>query len=1015
MLEVDTLDTKTHDNIPRGFKLHHILRGHTRTINRISWSPDGHFLASPSNDGSIRFWDEQTGQLLRKIDGSLVFSVVWSPDGSAIALGGVEGVTIQNVQSGEKYLIPSSPTNSVAWSPSGDRLALCYYKAVQIFEVKTRQLLQSSMEHADEVTSVAWSQDGRLLASGSSDYTIKIWDIATGLCFQTLTGHSHMVHSMAWSSDGRFLASGSSDATIRLWNYRTGEPIRILEGHTNSIICISFSPNGSLLASKSHDGTVRCWRTDTWETIAILNEPFSKGWSAGLAFHPLLPKLATLGEDDCAIRIWDLDLQVLLNANSAPLSVQYTNAKVVLVGDSGVGKTGLGLVLTNQPFVPTESTHGRYVWVFNNQECKSVDKGSKETRETLLWDLAGQPGYRLIHQLHLNEVSVALVVFDARSETDPFMGVGHWVRALRQAQRIQSTSAPPMKMFLVAARIDRSGRGVSPSRINLLMEEFGFDGYFETSAKEGRNINTLIKSIQSAIDWNVLPKISSTDLFRRIKAFLISERDAKRLLSAEDDLYRAFLMSYPNIADTKDLRAQFETCIVQVESRGLIRRLSFGNLILLQPEYLDAYASALVNAAKDDSDGLGCIAEEKARMGIFTIPQDERIKDKEQEKLLLIAMVEDLLRYEVALREPSDNGLYLVFPSQTTRENPDLQDPEGATITYFFEGPVTHIYATLAVRLSNTGFFIKEDLWKNAVTYTTKMDGTYGIILGNKGEGRGELTLFFDDGASEEMRFHFEEYVDAHLQRRALPGSIYRQQIIVCSKCKTRFTEAQIRKRREISLISIRCSVCESTTSLLDIDKRLTEAHKTLVQDMNIAANIERDRVASAFVKDSLSSTSFASEGHAFDFATPLLKSKIKIGDYDIFLCHNTEDKPQVKKLGKYLMDKFGILPWLDEWELRPGLRWQHLLEQQIGQIRSAAVFVGKDGIGPWQHMELEAFLSEFVRRGCPIIPILLPDAPIKPQLPIFLRGLTWIDFRKQDPDPMKQLIWGITGMRGSI
>jgi TIR domain-containing protein len=107
-----------------------------------------------------------------------------------------------------------------------------------------------------------------------------------------------------------------------------------------------------------------------------------------------------------------------------------------------------------------------------------------------------------------------------------------------------------------------------------------------------------------------------------------------------------------------------------------------------------------------------------------------------------------------------------------------------------------------------------------------------------------------------------------------------------------------------------------------------------------------------------------------------------------------------------------GILPRLDEWELRPGLPWQQLLEQPIPQIKSVAVIVGKGAIGPWQQMESDAFLREFVGRRCPIIPVLLSDAPQKPELPIFLRGMTWVDFRKDEPDPMEQLIWGITGVR---
>ncbi|TEU22236.1 MAG: TIR domain-containing protein [Anaerolineales bacterium] len=145
--------------------------------------------------------------------------------------------------------------------------------------------------------------------------------------------------------------------------------------------------------------------------------------------------------------------------------------------------------------------------------------------------------------------------------------------------------------------------------------------------------------------------------------------------------------------------------------------------------------------------------------------------------------------------------------------------------------------------------------------------------------------------------------------------------------------------------------------------------------------------------------------------AASILQDKIATGDFDVFLCHNSADKPAVKEIGERLK-KRGILPWLDEWELQPGLPWQRLLEEQIAKIKSAAVFVGKDGIGPWHRMELEAFLREFVDRGCPVIPVLLPDAPQKPQLPIFLKGMTWVDFRKEDPDPTEQLIWGITGER---
>jgi TIR domain-containing protein len=141
------------------------------------------------------------------------------------------------------------------------------------------------------------------------------------------------------------------------------------------------------------------------------------------------------------------------------------------------------------------------------------------------------------------------------------------------------------------------------------------------------------------------------------------------------------------------------------------------------------------------------------------------------------------------------------------------------------------------------------------------------------------------------------------------------------------------------------------------------------------------------------------------------LERKRAEGVFDVFLCHNSDDKPDVKKIGKQLMER-GILPWLDEWELPPGQPWQPLLERQIANIKSAAVFVGSAGVGPWQEHELRGFLSEFVSRQSPVIPVLLRNAPDKPELPLFLRAMTWVDFRIQDSNPLDRLIWGITGKR---
>ncbi|HEV2765649.1 MAG TPA: TIR domain-containing protein, partial [Pyrinomonadaceae bacterium] len=679
-----------------------------------------------------------------------------------------------------------------------------------------------------------------------------------------------------------------------------------------------------------------------------------------------------------------------MGGRAAAEAHRYRNAKVVLLGDSGVGKSGLALVLTKQKWEPTESTHGRRVWVFDARD-EALDEGGKETRETLLWDLAGQPGYRMVHQLHLNEVSVALVVFDARSETEPFAGVRHWEKALRQARRLEGEGAGPLKKYLVAARADRGGIGVSRERIEATVRAFGFDGYFETSAKEGWQIPELTEVVRAAVDWESLPRVSSNELFQTIKQFLIDEKTEGRLLSTADDLYRALCLAHKELKDDAELRAKFETCVGRVENRGLIRRLSFGDYVLLQPELLDAYASAMVNAAKSEPDGLGCIAEEDALAGRFKMPSDERVADKEQEKLLLIATLEELLRHDIVLKETSESAVDLVFPSQFTRDWPDAPEVPGRAVVFTFDGPVLNIYATLAVRLTHSRLFKKIDMWKNAAVYRGMAGGTCGIYLREGDEGRGELTLFFD-AASGETRLQFEDYVAAHLRRRALPESVRLRRVVACGACPVVFTDEQVRLCREHGKNDIKCPVCGTANALPGeaeekVESAPLSARSEAVAEMDRAADEKRDLAAAAMV----------------------LQGKIQSEDFDVFLCHNSQDKPAVKEIGERLKER-GILPWLDVWELRPGLPWQEALERQIEKIKSAAVFVGPGGTGPWQNQELRAFLSEFVERKVPVIPVLLPGCDETPKLPVFLRAMTWVDFRKQEADPLRQLVWGITG-----
>jgi small GTP-binding protein len=937
--------------------------GHTGPVWCVALNSDGTRAVSGSGDKTVRVWDTQTGRCLRQLEGhtAAVYGVALNSDSTLAVSGSVD-------------------------------------KTVRVWDTQTGRCLRKLEGHTSSVYGVALNSDGTRAVSGSLDKTVRVWDTQTGCCLRMLEGHTHTVRCVALNSDGTLAVSGSGDKTVRVWDTQTGRCLRTLEGHTDEVWCVALNSDGTRAVSGSREKTVRVWDTQTGRCLRQLEGHTDA--VTGVALSSDGTRAVSVTADGVA-RLWTLR-GIEQEAELRPeLNVQYRNAKVVLLGDTGVGKTGLALRLTGRKFEPTESTHGRHVWTFEQQEV-SLPNGGKETRETLLWDLAGQPAYRLIHQLYLTEVAAALVLFDARSETDPFAGVHYWDRALRQAQRVQGMAALPLRKFLVAARTDRSGVPVSKPRIDRMKAEHGFDRYIPTSAKSGEGISDLLAAIKAAIPWEDLTPVTSTELFTQIRRFLMQRKAERRLLSPIDKLYEEFMSQASDQASPllasgarekeKDLRPEFETCIGHLAAQGLIRRLRFGNLVLLQPELLDAYASALVNAARDEPDGEGCISEEDALAGKFKLSEEERIADKEQEHLLIVATIEEMLCHEIVLREDLPDGKYLVFPSQFTRENPKLPDPEGKAVVFGFEGATLNVYSTLAVRLSHSGVFQRDEMWRNAVTYQAGGQGRFGLFVQEmEEEGKAELTVFYDRGASPGLKKQFEDFVQAHLLLRAVPQTVWRRNIIVCSRCGFVVSDQLIRLRQERGYDWLDCPACGTRVSLIVREELITEKAAE-VKAMESAADAGRDRAAAAMT----------------------IEGKRKTGDYDVFLCYNSKDFEAVKKMALQLMDQ-GILPWLDKWDIRPGTRWQRELEQQIksGKFKAAAVFVGKSGLGPWEELEWEALLRQFVKLASPaVIPIILEDCKRVPELPTFLESFQWVDFRKSDPDPFERLVWGITGER---
>jgi WD40 repeat protein/3',5'-cyclic AMP phosphodiesterase CpdA len=134
--------------------------------------------------------------------------------------------------------------------------------------------------------------------------------------------------------------------------------------------------------------------------------------------------------------------------------------------------------------------------------------------------------------------------------------------------------------------------------------------------------------------------------------------------------------------------------------------------------------------------------------------------------------------------------------------------------------------------------------------------------------------------------------------------------------------------------------------------------------------------------------------------------------DFDVFLAHNSADKPAVETIGEKLHRR-GLKPWLDKEQIPPGRWFQELIQQDIGRVRTAAIFIGPRGLGRWQKLELLASVSRCVEQGIPVIPVLLPGVADIPEELVFLRELNCVRFQSlDDAEALDKLVWGISGKR---
>jgi WD40 repeat protein len=320
---------------PPGGPLLRTLIGHGGWVQAVALTPDGQWVVSASDDGSLKVWDLDTGAELRTLSSptSPVNAVAVMPDGRRAVSGSEDGtLRIWNLEEGiqqRTLACHAGPVYSVALTPDGQRaISTSRDRNLKVWDLSRGTELLTLTGHTDWVRGVTVSSDGRVAVSASEDRTLRVWNLASGCALHTLTGHQGWVDGVAVTGDGQRAVSASADGTLRVWDVNNRTTLHTLADHSGPVSAVAVTPDGRRAVSASRDKTLAVWDLD--EGVKLQTLEGHTGWVLAVAVTPDGRRAVSASRDQ-TLKVWNLES----SGESPILSGHKDQVRALTVTDDG--------------------------------------------------------------------------------------------------------------------------------------------------------------------------------------------------------------------------------------------------------------------------------------------------------------------------------------------------------------------------------------------------------------------------------------------------------------------------------------------------------------------------------------------------------------------------------------------------------------------------------------------------------------------------------------------------------